>query len=66
MADTGYPGQHQLLEEHLWAHQPLQDNIKQSRKSNFTTWALTKEPVACKSLSGPTAELPQQGGKSPA
>ena len=28
------------------------------------TWALTKEPVGRKSLSGPTAELPQQGGKS--
>ena len=26
------------------------------------TWALTKGPVGCKSLSGPTAELPQQEG----
>ena len=37
-------------------------NTRDLTKILQLTWALTKEPVGCKSLSGPTAVLPQQEG----
>ena len=73
MGDTGYPGWFQLWEEHLWGLRPITCCCQSSPICSWLTWfktfllltwARTKEPVARKSLSGPTAELPQQGGVS--
>ena len=55
-----------LMRPPAWKKPSLMFNLTQLleslKKMLQQTWALTKGPVACKSLSGPTAELPQQEG----